>query len=124
MSTIHIDSGFCRYHIDGLPSDTCYELKLLYGNSYSEEVSEFPDYFLHFDNTSFFRRFIRPQKVLKIEGERPFNPISPSKALPSVEWAFNWCIAAFEHQKLIFQEGETTCPLFTAPSPLLLHDAL
>ncbi len=108
MSTIHIDSGFCRYHIDGLPSDTCYELKLLYGNSYSEEVSEFPDYFLHFDNTSFFRRFIRPQKVLKIEGERPFNPISPSKALPSVEWAFNWCISAFEHQKLIFHSSVVT----------------
>ncbi|GGF65539.1 HprK-related kinase A [Alteromonas lipolytica] len=105
MLTINIDSGLCRYHIEGITQDAHRELSLLYDNGAKDESPEFADYFIRIDDTSFIRKFLRPQKVVKIEGQRPFNPVPPAKVLPSVEWAMNWCLAAFEHQKLVFHSS-------------------
>lgn len=105
MLAIDIDSGICRYHIEGLTQDAYCELKLLYDDAASDQTVGFVDYYIHLDDTSFLRKYIRPQKVVKIEGQRPFNPVSPAKLLPSVEWALNWSLAAFEHQKLVFHSS-------------------
>jgi HprK-related kinase A len=48
------------------------------------------------------RKYIKPQVSITIEGQQPFNPVPPSKLLPSVEWAMNWCVAAYEHNHLLF----------------------
>lgn len=43
--------------------------------------------------------------MVNVEGQLPFNPIAPAKILPSIEWSLNWCVAAYEHQKLIFHSS-------------------
>ena len=107
---MYIDSGLCRYHIVNLPSEIERELFDLYGNAASVEpdTSQWYDYHLDVKHTSLLRRVLRPQVVIDVEGQLPFNPVSPDKLLPSLEWALNWCVAAYENQKLLIHSSVVT----------------
>lgn len=59
------------------------------------------DYQIDIASTSFLRSIFRPQVAIKIDGHQPFNPIAPNKLLASVEWAMNWCVAAYDHTHLL-----------------------
>mgnify|MGYP000223996104 CR=1 FL=1 len=78
---MYIDSGLCRYHIVNLPSEIERELFVLYGNAASVEpdTSQWYDYHLDVKHTSLLRRVLRPQVVIDVEGQLPFNPVSPDK---------------------------------------------
>lgn len=59
------------------------------------------DYQIDIASTSLLRTLFRPQVTIKIDGHQPFNPISPGKLIPSIEWAMNWCVAAYDHTHLL-----------------------
>jgi len=95
-----IDTGLYTYRISGLNSNVIASLEHLYPNSISQKLT-LTDYQIDIANTSLLRTLFRPQVAIKIDGHQPFNPISPRKLLPSIEWAMNWCVAAYDHTHLL-----------------------
>lgn len=102
---ITIDSGLCRYTVDNISSHVFDQLKLLYLDNACDDSPQWVDYSLNVTFPTFTRRFIRKQCVVEVEGQQPFNPVSPKHLLPSIEWSLNWSVAAFEHTKLIFHSS-------------------
>lgn len=99
--TIAIDSGLYRFSISGIPDTIKKELETLYGEQLTEfSESVFYDFSLSVQNTSPVRRYFRRQRVIAVEGVKPFNPISERHLLPSIEWAMNWAVAAYQHTRL------------------------
>lgn len=98
--TIRINSGAYRFDISGIPADTVRELKRMYGSNLQTNPQGYCDFALSIKTTSPVRRIFRKQCVIGVEGVTPFNPISVRHLLPSIEWAMNWAVAAFEHTKL------------------------
>ena len=99
-----IDAGLYRYRINGLSLDYKDQVRRLYPNS-CYPSGEWADYQIDVTCSSLLRRYLKPQTAINIEGQQPFNPIRPDKLLPSLEWAMNWCVAAFEHSRLLFHSG-------------------
>ena len=99
-----IDTGLYKYRVQGLAENFKQECQLLYPDSISEQ-SDLVDFDIQITNTSWLRSLIRPQVSLSIEGHNAFNPIAPSKLLPSLEWAMNWCIPAYDHTRLLIHCG-------------------
>lgn len=95
-----INCGPFQTKINKLPKHTQAQLETLYRDSLGTS-EQFVDYQINL-NSSGLRRFIKPQISIEIEGQQPFNPVSPAKLLPSIEWAMNWCIAAYQHNYLLF----------------------
>ncbi len=102
---INIASGLYRYTVSNLPEHVHHQLKALYDDAVDTSDSTWSDFDLKIENTSIVRRILRPQCVVNIEGQLPFNPVAPAKLLPSIEWSLNWCVAAYEHQKLLFHSS-------------------
>lgn len=95
-----IDTGLYTFRLTGLNRDILTSLNHLYPESITQKPT-IADYQIDIGNTSWLRTLLRPQVAIKIDGHQPFNPISPSKLLPSIEWAMNWCIAAYDHTHLL-----------------------
>lgn len=95
-----VDTGLYLFRFTGLNRNIVESLKRLYPDSLSQEASS-ADYQIDIASTSLLRTIFRPQVNIKIDGHQPFNPISPSKLLPSIEWAMNWCVAAYDHTHLL-----------------------
>ncbi|MDC8830352.1 HprK-related kinase A [Alteromonas gilva] len=102
---ISIASGLYRYSVANVSETIYHQLKLLYDDALSTTATGWCDFALKIENTSLVRRILRPQRVVNIEGQLPFNPIAPAKLLPTIEWSLNWCVAAYEHQKLILHSS-------------------
>lgn len=99
--TIAINSGLYRFSISGIPDTVKKELITLYGELLTEfSKSMFYDFSLSVHNTSPIRRYFRRQRVIAVDGVKPFNPIAERHLLPSIEWAMNWAVAAYQHTRL------------------------
>lgn len=97
---LHIDTGLYTYLIQGAPRGLVDSLNKLYPDAISLSKN-IADYQIDIRQTSFLRTLLRPQVALSIDGHQPFNPIPPKNLLPSIEWAMNWCIAAYDHTHLL-----------------------
>ncbi|GBL04224.1 HprK-related kinase A [Glaciecola sp. KUL10] len=92
-----IDSGLHSFRILGAPEHIKKALVELYGRT---DERKFADFQIRL-NRNGLRKFLKPQVSIEIEGQQPFNPVPPEKLLPSIEWAMNWCVAAYEHNHLL-----------------------
>lgn len=97
---ISVSSGKYIYRIRGDIKGVKNELQQLYPSSLTDEF-QVADFDIEIQQTSSLRTLLRPQVTLNIEGHKPFNPIHPSKLLPCIEWAMNWCVSAYDHSKLL-----------------------
>ncbi|MEC8965486.1 MAG: HprK-related kinase A [Pseudomonadota bacterium] len=97
---ISINCGAYRFRLNDIPPYIVTELKSLYGFNLTVGVNGYHDFSLSVKSTSPVRRYFRKQCIIEVEGVAPFNPISTEHMLPSLEWAMNWSVAAFEHTKL------------------------
>lgn len=97
---ININCGAYRFNLDNVPKYIAEELRNLYGSNSTFGRSGYCDFSLSLKSTSPIRRYFKKQCVVEVEGVTPFNPISTEHILPSLEWAMNWSVAAFEHTKL------------------------
>ncbi len=59
----------------------------------------------HFDvwvtATQGWRRWLRPQANLTVNGNRPFLPLPADVAGAMMEWGINWCVGTYAHRWLI-----------------------
>lgn len=76
-------------------------LRLLYDEAWFLPSSEFSDFHITLARGSLARRWIRPQIIFDIDGERPFKPLPAAQALASFEWGLNYAIAMNAHHYLI-----------------------
>jgi HprK-related kinase A len=52
-----------------------------------------------------WRRHVRPQVELVVDGERPFEPFPAANGLPMLEWGLNYLIAARVNAHLLLHAG-------------------
>ena len=112
-----LDLGIYRFNIEHCPTFILPSLHLLYDDSLDLHPDKPIDFHLTVKNTSFLRRFIKPQVCIYIDQQRPFHPLKKSLLLPSLEWGLNWCIASFDfnhlliHSSVIVKNGKAIiCP--------------
>jgi HprK-related kinase A len=98
--SININCGAYRFSLNDVPTHIAEELQALYRSNLTFGRSAYCDFSLSLKSTSPIRRYFKKQCVVEVEGVTPFNPISTDHILPSLEWAMNWSVAAFEHTKL------------------------
>ncbi|RDV29213.1 HprK-related kinase A [Alteromonas aestuariivivens] len=100
-----IDTGHYRFRVSGAP-EYCYsELSRMYGDSVNLSPEKPVDFQLDFTSTSWLRTLVRPQRVLNVDNQRIFNPIAKDKCLPSIEWGMNWCVASYDHTRLLIHSS-------------------
>jgi HprK-related kinase A len=100
-----VDVGPYRFCVENCPDFIMPILDTLYDDSINLNPTEPVDFYLTIKNTSIIRRFIKRQVCIYIDNQRPFNPISPSLLMPSLEWGMNWCIASYDYSHLLIHSS-------------------
>lgn len=59
------------------------------------------DFYIDLNPPANFRRWVRPQVIINLDGEQPFQPFAASHAMPLFEWGLNWCIYRQGQQNLM-----------------------
>ena len=73
--------------------------RLVYGDA---PISETPaDFAITLENSSFMRRWLKPQINFRCDQHSPFKPLPSSQAYAVMEWGMNWCIAAHEYSRFL-----------------------
>jgi HprK-related kinase A len=78
-------------------------------NSFRDLYLDFPvladnslvDFYIGLNPPANFRHWLRPQVIINLDGEQPFQPFAASHAMPLFEWGLNWCIARQGQQNLM-----------------------
>ena len=76
-------------------------MRLLYGDHSLAREDGVVDADVRIDPPPSLRRWIAPQVIAYIDGERPFHPFPRRLAFPMLEWVLNWCLFNRPHQYLI-----------------------
>lgn len=70
-----------------------------------ERRPEFADVHVHVEPPSTLRRWLRPQLVLRSDGQQHFHPFDADSGLPLMEWGTNWLIGERLHHLLLFHSA-------------------
>ena len=74
---------------------------------YEIEVDDpgFADFHIRVRRPRTWRRWLTPQVVFEVEGERPFHPFPAAQAMPMLEWGMNWCVSNFTNHLLVLHSA-------------------
>ena len=95
-----IDAGQFLYRLQSAPDQVMQPLYRMYGE-YDGDPDRPADFRIALAFDSLLRRLIRPQITFYSDQHSPFKPVPASQAFPILEWGMNWCVAAFDHSRLI-----------------------
>ena len=59
------------------------------------------DFYIDLNLPANYRHWLRPQVIISLDGEHPFQPFAASHAMPLFEWGLNWCISRQGQQNLM-----------------------
>ena len=59
------------------------------------------DFYIDLSAPANYRRWLRPQVLITLNGAQPFQPFERSYAMLLFEWGLNWCIARHAEQNLM-----------------------
>ncbi|MEZ5488852.1 MAG: HprK-related kinase A [Gammaproteobacteria bacterium] len=96
-----INSGQFLFELQHYPDFVLGPLQAMYGDQPKEALTGPVDFRVSLRCDSLVRRFLRPQITFYSDQRTPFKPVARSQAFPILEWGMNWCIAAFDHTRLI-----------------------
>ena len=71
----------------------------------SSEDPGFADFHIRVRRPWNLRRWLTPQVVFEVEGERPFHPFPAAQAMPMLEWGMNWCVSNFTNHLLVLHSA-------------------
>lgn len=81
-------------------------LGLLYPDyDISADPTAFADFHIRVRRSKGLRRWLNPQVVFEIDGDRPFRPFPASQAMPMLEWGMNWCVSNFTNHLLVLHSA-------------------
>lgn len=121
VHNIVIDTGYCKFKIDKIPSFALEQAKLIYPDigTTMPSNSEF-DFSIKFVTRSPVRRFISRQLDFYVDDFNPFRPVPYREAYAFLEWSMNWCVTALLstdfkiHAAILEKNGKAV--IFPAPS--------
>ncbi len=76
-------------------------VRTLYGGFTIADREPLVDFEVRIAHGALVRRWLAPQAVAFVDGQRAFAPFPRRQALPMLEWAMNWCIFTRPHQYLL-----------------------
>ena len=85
-------------------------LGLLYGGHRLADPEGICDFHISLQRPWGVRRYLAPQIVFALDGERPFLPLPANQAQAFLEWGLNWCIASQAHHYLIIHSAVLAHP--------------
>lgn len=92
-------------------------IRVLYDAYPVVEPHDFCDYAVDVHRRKGLRRWFKPQVQFRHDGERVFEPLPQSHAMPLIEWALNWCIGSNSHQFLVLHAAAVERNGFAAVLP-------
>ncbi len=109
-STLHgsglkLDLGAATLVVRSASTTLASQLHAVYGAFPYTAAGDFADLHIHIDKVSGLRRFVRPQVVMRADGEQQFYPFPSDTALPLMEWGTNWLIGQRLNHLLLFHAG-------------------
>lgn len=117
---IYLRTGAFVTHLKTTVPSVARGLALLYGDYPLLDQQAYPDFHLDVARPANPRRWIRPQVILRCNGETPFQPLPLAQAFPMFEWGLNWCVSSRAHDHLILHaavlEKDGRALILPAPS--------
>jgi HprK-related kinase A len=102
---VALDFGLARARIRSDCTSLAARLARVYGAFPWEPAEGFFDVTVALRRRRGWRRFVRPQVELVVDGEQPFEPFPADTELPLLEWGLNYCIALRAQHVLLLHAG-------------------
>jgi hypothetical protein len=116
---VALDFGLARARIRSDCATLAPRLARVYGAFPWEPAEGFFDVTVSLRRRRGWRRFVRPQVELVVDGERPFEPFPGDTELPLLEWGLNYCIALRAQHVLLLHAGVVERDGFAVVLPAL-----
>jgi HprK-related kinase A len=103
---VHLDLGLVTAHLRSDSADLAAAMSRVYARAQPLPASgAFADVHVRIERAAGWRRWIRPQVVLRCDSHEPFEPFPADHALPLLEWGLNWLIARRMNDVLLLHAG-------------------
>lgn len=96
-----LDTGEYLFRLVSVPTPVRATLRQLYGDALRDEDDRPADFRVSLKKDSSLRYVLRPQINFYADCYSPFHPLPASQAHPMLEWGMNWCVAAYDFNRLI-----------------------
>lgn len=96
-----IDTGEYLFNLERGAELVGSELGQMYQMRQPHISEHIVDFHISLERPGLIRRFLRPQVTFCCDRSPAFKPVSKRQAFATLEWGMNWCIAAFDHSRLI-----------------------
>jgi HprK-related kinase A len=100
-----IDVGAVSIHVDSDCREFAVQLQTAYGAFPFVDQADWADIHVQIRRGKRLRRWIRPQVILRCDGQQPFEPFPSDSALPLFEWGCNWLIGHRVNDLLLLHAG-------------------
>jgi len=94
------------FHVRSDVAGVAHGIQFLYGD-YALAFNDpgFADFHIQVRRPRTLRRWLTPQVVFEVGGERPFHPFPAAQAMPMLEWGMNWCVSNFTNHLLVLHSA-------------------
>ncbi len=100
-----IDVGAVTLHARSNSDLLARQLQLVYAKFPFLDRQEWADIHVDISYPTGLRRLIRPQLILRCDGQQPFEPFPADTPLPLFEWGCNWMIGQRLNNLLLLHAG-------------------
>jgi len=104
-SGLWIDVGAVSIHVRSDCREFAVQLQTAYGEFPFVDGDDWADIHVQILHAEGLRRWIRPQVILRCDGQQPFQPFPSDSALPLFEWGCNWLIGRRINDLLLLHAG-------------------
>ena len=102
---VWIDVGAATLHAQSDSINFAAQLQRVYGEFPLVDQADWADIHVQIHRAPRLRRWIRPQVVLRCDGQQPFEPFPSDTPLPLFEWGCNWLIGRRLNDLLLLHAG-------------------
>ena len=104
-SGLWIDVGAVSIHVRSDCRHFAAQLQTAYGEFPFVDQADWADLHVEIQHAKSLRRWVRPQVILRCDGQQPFEPFPSDSALPLFEWGCNWLIGHRINDLLLLHAG-------------------
>ena len=104
-SGLWIDLGAVSIHVKSDCRHFAAQLQTAYAEFPFVDQADWADLHVEIQHAKRVRRWVRPQVILRCDGQKPFEPFPSYSALPLFEWGCNWLIGHRFNDLLLLHAG-------------------
>lgn len=102
---VWLDIGIAVLRAQSDAPNFAHQLMAVYGEFPYVVDADWADLHIEINRAPGLRRWVRPQVVLRCDGQSPFDPFAADTALPLFEWGCNWLIGRRINDLLLLHAG-------------------